>query len=88
MAEDAFDPGPNGTFPHWPRRPDGRPAGIGLPITEDDPELAQAEREAEERMPTGLHYQRTPEGNHVLVDLTPRYPDGEPIIPPDLPPTP
>lgn len=23
MAVDALDPGPNGDYPHWPRRPDG-----------------------------------------------------------------
>jgi hypothetical protein len=80
MANDAFDPGPDGTYPYWPRRPDGRPAGIGLPVTND------AEREAEERMPSGLHYQRTPEGRRVLVDLTPRHPNGEPIVPPDMTP--
>lgn len=82
MAEDAFDPGPDGTYPHWPRRPDGRPAGIGLPVTNE------AEREAEERMPTGTGKQRLPNGEVVLIDLTPRHPDGSPIVPPDLPPTP
>jgi len=23
MARDALDPGPNGDYPHWPRKPDG-----------------------------------------------------------------
>lgn len=83
MAEDAFDPGPDGLYPHWPRRPDGKPAGCGHPVTND------AEREAEEKMPTGLRWQRIPpDGRPVLVDLTPRHPNGDPIIPPDLPPNP
>jgi hypothetical protein len=59
MARDAFDPGPNGDYPAWPRRPDGTP----------DPE----------RMPTGLHRQRMPDGSVVVIDLTPRDPAGQPI---------
>jgi hypothetical protein len=58
---DALDPGPDGDFPNWPRRPDGTP----------DPE----------RMPTGMHLQKG-----VLIDVTPRHPDGTPIVPPTLPP--
>jgi len=23
MANDALDPGPDGSYPHWPRKPDG-----------------------------------------------------------------
>jgi hypothetical protein len=61
MAQDAFDPGPNGDYPHWPRLPDGTP----------DPA----------RMPTGLHSQ-----DGVVIDLTPRHPDGTPIVPPTIPP--
>lgn len=75
MARDALDPGPGGDYPNWPRRPDGRPAGIGLPAT------TPAEKAAEERMPTGLRRQ-----GGRLIDLTPRHPDGTPIVPPDLPP--
>jgi hypothetical protein len=83
MPNDALDPGPKGDYPHWPRRPDGRPAGIGLPVTTPE------EREAEERMPTGMHKQRTPAGRVVDVDLTPRDNEtGEPIVPPDIDPTP
>lgn len=25
MANDALDPGPDGTYPYWPRNPDGSP---------------------------------------------------------------
>jgi len=60
---DAFEPGPNGDYPAWPRRPDGTP----------DPA----------RMPTGLHVQ-----HGVLVDVTPRDPDGIEIVPPTIPPEP
>ncbi len=61
MARDAFDPGPNGDYPYWPRKADGTPDA--------------------DRMPTGEHMQ-----DGVLIDLTPRKPDGTPITPPTLPP--
>jgi len=61
MARDALDPGPDGSYPWWPRRPDGSLD--------------------EERMPTGIHRQLTPDGRVVLVDLTPRDADGNPITP-------
>ena len=65
MAQDAFDPGPNGDYPYWPRRPDGTPDS--------------------KRMPTGTYYERLPDGRRVLVDVTPRKPDGTPIVPPNRP---
>jgi hypothetical protein len=80
---DALDPGPSGDYPHWPRRPDGKPAGMGHPATTPEEEAA------EERMPTGEHRQKVPGTNErVLTDQTPRHPDGSPIEPPDLPPDP
>lgn len=83
MANDAFDPGPNGEYPFWPRRPDGKPAGCGHPIT------SPADLAAEQQMPTGTRKHRVPgTGEVVLIDLTPRHPDGSPIVPPDLPPNP
>lgn len=39
MAVDALDPGPNGDYPNWPRRPDGTldpermPTGVHVHIT-------------------------------------------------------
>lgn len=66
MAHDAFDPGPDGTYPYWPRKPDGS--------------------WDEARMPTGERYQRTPDGRIVLIDITPRKPDGTPIVPPGMTP--
>lgn len=66
MTRDAFDPGPNGDYPWWPRDAEGRPIlGPG----------------AEGRMPTGLTSQRG-----RLIDVTPRHPDGTPIVPPTIPP--
>lgn len=61
MAQDAFDPGPNGDYPWWPRLPDGTP----------DPA----------RMPTGEHLQ-----DGTLIDVTPRNANGNPIVPPTIPP--
>ncbi len=62
MARDALEPGPDGSYPNWPRKPDGSLD--------------------EERMPTGLHWQVTPDGRRVLIDLTPRDTNGNPISPP------
>jgi hypothetical protein len=80
MATDALDPGPLNNYPNGPRRPDGTPAGVGLPVTSPE-ELA-----AEEKMPTGMHKQRTPSGEIVDVDLTLRDQNGEPIVPPTIAP--
>lgn len=39
------------------------------------------------RMPTGTHSQKVPAtGRRVKVDVTPREPDGTPIVPPTIPP--
>jgi len=71
MANDALEPGPAGTYPHWPRKPDGSP----------DPA----------RMPTGITGHRIRKGPRkgqtVVIDQTPRKPDGTPIVPPTIPPT-
>ena len=70
MAEDAFEPGEGNTFPAWPRKPDGSP----------DPD----------RMPTGVTGHRIrvgpDKGRRVVIDQTPRNPDGSPIEPPTIPP--
>ena len=71
MVFDAFDPGPLGDFPYFPRNPDGTPlwsdtaAADGRPVDGVSP------------MPRGL---RTQSGK--IVDLTPRSPDGTPLDPP------
>lgn len=71
MALDAFDPGPLG--------PDGKPTYPNWPRRRDgSPDPA--------RMPSGLHKQRLRNGDVVDVDLTPRDPNGEPIVPPTITP--
>ncbi|HEV7483602.1 MAG TPA: hypothetical protein VGO13_10940 [Solirubrobacterales bacterium] len=65
MTRDALDPGPDGTYPAWPRTPDGKWDTV--------------------RMPVGLQRQRVAGSTEVImVDLTPRHPDGSVICPPDL----
>jgi hypothetical protein len=71
MILDAFDPGPLGDFPHFPRLADGSPAWSdtaatdGLPVDGVTP------------MPRGL---RPQDGR--LLDVTPRNADGSPLNPP------
>lgn len=49
------------------------------------PRLADGSPDAE-RMPTGLHLQRAADGTQMLVDVTPRDENGDPIVPPTIPP--
>lgn len=71
MVLDAFDPGPLGDYPNFPRNPDVTPlwsdtaATDGVPVDGVTP------------MPRGL---RPQDGR--LLDLTPRNPDGTPLDPP------
>lgn len=80
VAVDAFDPGPDGTYPHFPRDAQGQPvwadSPTGLPVANGgDP------------MPRGVQRMRDPgSGRVLLVDVTPRQPNGEPINPPAVPP--
>lgn len=74
-AADALDPG-DGSFPNFPRFPDGSPAWADLA----PPGYKGAV------MPRGLQRQRTPDGQVVLVDLTPRDAAGAPINPPAINP--
>ena len=71
MARDALDPGPDGTYPAWPR----------------DPVMGQPELGPGTRMPSGETWQRTPDGRLVRIDVTPTNdPSGTPIVPPTIPP--
>ena len=77
MALDAFDPGPNGDYPNFPRDADGYPCweGDGRVPVHGAP------------MPRGVHRHRNPHtGEIVLIDLTPRDAEGNPINPPVIPP--
>ncbi len=75
MAVDAFDPGPDGTYPYFPR--DGR----GRPLWSDSQDTDKVPVEGVAPMPRGW---RREHGRPV--DVTPRRPDGAPINPPTLPP--
>lgn len=70
MAEDALDPGPDGTYPHWPRTADGTPDPERMPTGQTRHRIREGERR----------------GEVVSIDQTPRDPNGAPIEPPDLPP--
>ena len=76
MAVDAFDPGPGGTYPWFPRDSAGRPAWSDSPATDGQPA-----DNGSFRMPRGLRR----DGDR-WIDLTPRKPDGAPIDPPTIPP--
>jgi hypothetical protein len=71
MTTDALDPGPDGSYPHFPRDAAGRPL---TSVTDAKAEGAGTYR------PTGLHRH-----GDRLLDLTPTGADGEPITPPALP---
>ena len=74
MAVDAYDPGPDNTYPYWPRD------AAGKPLT------TQAEAEAAGSgtfVPTSVEVsaERDRDGYRKRHDLTPRKPNGEPISP-------
>ncbi len=79
MAVDAYDPGPRGDFPYWPRDAAGKPIN-----TQADAEAADSGT----YMPHGkeLSAERDRDGHRKVHDLTPRAPDGAPIEPPVIPP--
>ena len=77
MANDALEPGPNGDYPFFPRDAEGYPCweGDGRTPVHGAP------------MPRGVRRHRIPQtGEVVLIDITPRQPDGTPIDPPVIPP--
>jgi hypothetical protein len=74
MAVDAFDPGPNGDYPNFPRN------AAGEPLWSDTPEADGVPVGGVTPMPRGL---RSQEG--MLIDITPRGPGGVVIDPPVVP---
>ena len=70
MAEDALDPGPNGTYPFWPRNPDGTEDRRRMPRGS----YPQRSRQTGERVVTD----QTP--RYPVDDPLGRA--GQPIIPP------
>ena len=73
MVVDAFDPGPEGSYPYFPRDAAGRPAWS------DSQDTDKRAVDGVAPMPRGWRK----EGGR-FVDLTPRKPDGTPINPPTL----
>ncbi len=72
MAHDALAPG-DGTYPHFPRYEDGSPnfrAVVGVDAWFENG--------------VWLTTQRAADGSRVVIDVTPRLPDGTPINPPTL----
>lgn len=68
MPHDALDPG-DGTYPYWPRKPDGSPDPERMPTGQHRQRIRKGKRS----------------GEVVVTDQTPRKPDGTPIVPPTLP---
>ncbi len=88
MAVDAIEPGPNNTFPDFPRRSDGSPAWSDSAETDGIPVPGRGPGGMVVPMPRGLRYQivMTAETGRerVLVDVTPRA--GNVVVaPPILP---
>lgn len=71
MAHDALDPGPDGSYPWFPRLPDGSPAWS---------DLCPADYQGT-RMPRGMT-SIVRNGQRYVIDQTPRDADGNPINPP------
>ncbi len=82
MARDALDPGPDGTYPYFPRRADGTPYWSENELTDGEVIMVNGVRVAP--MPRGLRtiYRG---GSAIAIDVTPTTPDGTPINPPVLP---
>jgi len=87
MARDALEPEPGGTFPAFPRRPDGSPnftLAWGVPGANEE-----YDANGRTRAPSGEIFVRDRHGDRVRVDLALRFPQdhpraGEVIIPPTL----
>ena len=79
MVVDAYDPGPNGDYPWWPRDAEGRPLNT---------HAAAEAAGSGTYMPHGVERSggRDLDGNLKVHDLTPRKPDGTAIVSPTIPP--
>ncbi len=75
MAVDAYDPGPENTYPFFPRDAAGRP------LWSDSQGTDKIAVDGKAPMPRGWRRE-----NGRPVDVTPRRPDGQPISPPTIPP--
>jgi hypothetical protein len=79
VARDALEPGAGGTYPAFPRRPDGRPdfERAGWP-----PGSNAAYDADPSRAPSELSRMRNEMGEVVVVDLALRDADGRAVNPP------
>ncbi len=75
MAQDAFDPGPQGDYPWFPRDRNG------VPLWSDSAGTDGVQVDGVTPMPRGLRSQ-----HGVTVDVTPRGPGGVALNPPTRPP--
>ncbi len=86
MTQDAFEPGPSGTYPAFPRRLDGSPAWSDAATTDGIPVPGRGPGGLVTPMPRGIRFQLMHKtGERIQIDMTPRGPGGVPINPPTLP---
>lgn len=76
MANDAFEPGPAGDYPWFPRD------RTGHPLWSDTAETDGVQVDGVTPMPRGIRYERNARGQRVAYDVTPRGPGGVAINPP------
>ena len=85
MARDAFEPGPDNTYPAFPRLLDGSPAWSDTPETDGVQVPGNGPGGTVTPTPRGIRYQvMHKNGERIQVDMTPRGPGGVPIEPPVL----
>ena len=88
MTRDALAPGPLNNFPAFPRTSTGEPAWSDRP-EDDNTGVLGPDGQIRARMPRGVRHiiRRSAFGERerIAVDVTPRHPNGTPIVPPKLP---
>jgi hypothetical protein len=84
MAQDALDP-VDGSYPAFPRRPDGSPAWSDAAETDGIPVPGRGPGGVVTPMPRGIRYLiRGSRRERIAVDVTPRN-GTDPVNPPVLP---
>jgi hypothetical protein len=83
MAQDALDPGADGSYPAFPRDATGVPLWSDTPETDGTGIVVNGVLRV--RMPRGTRYTLR-DGQRLPVDMTPRHEDGTPILPPVVAP--
>lgn len=83
MTQDALEPGPNNTYPAFPRRLDGSPAWSDSAETDGIAVPGRGPGGLVTPMPRGVRYQRI-RGERVTVNVTPMN-GSEPVNPPTIP---